>query len=241
MKTETRQIDQVTDAGYVFPAPPRATGELIVTRDRLADPQRATATTARAFGTRMQSQAESLELLFGELRSRIDVLDASIADASAAQLKGAVRQLGEVLEWCEAVQQDLRDEAAAAVAGREPVDLGELCRRQAANAALTVAIDVCADDDVVCWAGRAECAVLIDRAIALVHARGGAAAPIRVDVSWQDQAACVAIRGLGDAVVDELPEGLAEAFRSMADFVGATVTPDDRGPRVAGLALRLPV
>lgn len=104
-----------TDAGadgYVLPPPqrrPREGAGVVAAQAaacRGSEP-------ARALAARVACEAEILHLLLAELRDRLERLDGATAEASRAQLKGAVRELGAVLDWCEAVQGELLDEARA--------------------------------------------------------------------------------------------------------------------------------
>lgn len=250
MKTERQATPPTADASYVLPSPPRLQSdrqpaELLVERagrshDRL--PATATSALARAFGTRLHLQAESLGLLLGELRERIVDLDGAATEASPAQLKGALRQLGEVLDWCDAVRVELVDDGRNASRGLEPVDLGELCRLQVgATGNGQPPTEVRADDNVVAWGLRRDLALLIDRAVQVVRARI-ASGLVRIEVTWCDAAPAIRVVGLTDAGVQtSLPEDLRSAFRRVVERVGAVVEPgDEAGAGGASLLLRLP-
>ena len=110
---------------YVLPAPPRGTGEIVVVAppgDGASSLSRG-AEVARRLGARFTALGESQQLFLGELRERIVAIDGVVAEASRAQLKGALGELLAVLDWCDAVQLDALQEAARAADGEEPIDL----------------------------------------------------------------------------------------------------------------------
>ena len=238
-------LDPVT-GDYVLPAPLRGqgAGEVIVVQQ----PQGSTAgllrghSVAQALARRFQVQAESLDMFLVEVRERLEQLDVAIAEDSRAQLKGAVREIAGVLEWCEAVQGELATECALAGEGKEPVDVGELCRRLASEstAEATASTTVVGDAELTWWGHAAALAHLVEQALALVAERTHGSGARCIELSVQDSVPCVHVRSHGEPA-DGVDPGTIARFRAAVEAVGATVVPDHLGLGGAGLVLRLPV
>lgn len=226
---------------YVLPAPPRSLRVPLT-------PPRAGATAgaaergggvAAAIGGRLLVQVESLAGLLTEVQDKLQRLDAAIAEDSRAQLKGGVRQVGEVVEWCAALQQSLAVEAARAAAGEEPVDLSALCQQVVAAGEAAEPIHVIATRPVVCWAQRAPMRRLLEAALALVAARTGGRGLRCLEIDWRDDVPVLRVRSQGEPGGELAPEVVA-TFRDAVERAGAQVVPDEHGPGGAGLVLRFP-
>ncbi|MCK5943868.1 MAG: hypothetical protein KAI24_17925 [Planctomycetes bacterium] len=242
MKTDRNQVLDPETGSYVLPAPPRGHRDQLVT-DTPQQPgaaMLATAEAARGIGARLQLQADSLDGFLGELRERLEQLDLAIAEDSRAQLKGAVREIGSVVDWCEAVQHELAAESARAQAGQEPIDLVALCE-QVANARqeMTEPISVVGHAAATCWGERGRLAHMISLALQVVWARTGQRGLRCLEVQWQDSVPCVRVRSRGEPT-GEIDAELVDRFREAARAAGAAVVPDEHGPGGAGLVLRLP-
>ncbi len=95
--------------------------------DTVALARRAAETRAlQAAGERIQPLTADLRHLFGEATRALAELDAELEGGPRVGLRHRARSLAGVLEWVEAVTHDLELEAAACVAGRQPVDLVEV-------------------------------------------------------------------------------------------------------------------
>ena len=70
-----------------------------------------------AFAQKTLLHAECLQQLLAEVRDRLRQLDAATTEDSRARLKGAVRELTGVVDWCDAVQAALSTDAAEHGAG----------------------------------------------------------------------------------------------------------------------------
>jgi hypothetical protein len=234
----TRQSVDLEGAGYVLPAPPRSRrAELTATRGGEPAGSADGGGVAAAIGERLQLQVQSLDGLLSEIRDRLQLLDAAIAEDSRAQLKGAVREICEVVGWCEAAQQGMRAETARAASGQEPLDLLALCQQVVAARDAEEPIHVIAHRPVTCWGERAPTRLLIERALALVAARTGGRGLRCLEIDWQEHAPTLRVRSQGEPG-GELPPETVAAFRAAAARAGARVAPDEHGPGGAGLLLR---
>ena len=238
MTTDQKQILVSENDSYVLPKPPRGPRAQLVVDQEAATPP--TARAVRGVGARVRVQAESLDVLFQELRTRLEGLDAAIAEDSRAQLKGAVRDVGDVLGWCEEVQKVLAVEGARAERGEEPIDLSELCEEVAAvRQEPSSPISVITRQPAICWGERARIVHLVKKALDLVWARTEQQGLRRLEISWREDAACVRVSSQGEPVDGVDPE-LVDAFRAAAGGADVTVEPDALGPAGAGMLLVLP-
>lgn len=225
---------------YVLPAPPRPPAEVLLVgapRDHSLIWRRR-AEVARALGEHFSRLATSGQQFLGEVRSRLAALDANIADASRAQLKGAVQDVLAVLDWCDAVQQQAQADGAAAMAGCEPLDLLELCEDVAAThraAGQTVLTSGTGRGGV--WMSAAAAGELVRSAVALMQERAPGSA-IALALGAEAGALELHVTGAGDPA-DPDPDAVSR-FRSAVAAVGATVVPDALGPGGCGMRILLP-
>ena len=234
-----RQVAEDAAGEYVLPSPPRGQrAPLTASAPSGAARPLDAAGVATAIGARFQVQADSLEGLLAEVRGRLEHLDAAIAEDSRAQLKGAVRELGEVVGWCAALQESLADEAARAARGEEPLDLPALCQQVVAASESEEPIHVIAQRPVTCWGQRRATRRLIEQALALVSARTGGRGLRCVEIDWQGDAPVLRIRSQGEPG-SELSSEQVGAFRAAAEGAQVRVAPDEHGPGGAGLLLTL--
>jgi hypothetical protein len=108
MNSDRPAVIDPQDAGYVLPAPPRTRREVVV----VPEPERPSSllqrtAASRALGERFHLQAECLQQCLREVRERLAQLDVAIAEDSRAQLKGAVREIDSVVDWCDAIQDHM--------------------------------------------------------------------------------------------------------------------------------------
>jgi len=224
---------------YVLPAPPRgALAPLVTSPEESTTPSSGGGEVARAIGARLGAQVDSLDMFLAELRDRLEQLDHAIAEDSRAQLKGAVREIGHVVDWWEASQQALRADSARAAAGEEPVDLVALSEQVAAAVAGAEPVTVLVHQPVTCWGHRARFRELLTEALALVSARTNQRGLRCIELEWREGAPSVRVCSRGEPGGDIAPE-LVERFRSAAARSGAVVEPDGHGVGGAGLVLRL--
>jgi len=196
---------------------------------------------ARAIGERFQLGTQSLELLLAEVRERLESLDQAIAEDTRAQLKGAVREISKVLDWCDAAAEGLGVESAKALAGLQPIDVTAVCQQIAdAHSAAEHPIAVLAHQQVHCWSAWASLSDAVEKALELVGARTGGRGLRRLEIQWRDRVPSIRVCSRGEPG-GEIAPSLIEEFRLAVAGAGITVVPDDLGPGGAGMLLLLPV
>ena len=124
---------KATPSEYVLPAPPRAHPDLLVAPVTML-PGWALAHETRAvrgLGERLCELLDCQTRFHAELRASLAELTTDIPEGTRAHLLGQVRVLGEILDWCGAVHQDLLVEANRAVLGQRPIDLVDFVREVA--------------------------------------------------------------------------------------------------------------
>lgn len=226
---------------YLLPPPPRQAGEVVVVAKRrdIGATLRRGSEVAQRLGDRFLAQAEVHQILTAEVRERLTALDAAIPEASRAQLKGAVRDLLGVLEWCESVQADLVSEGRMAADGAEPVDVADLCA--------LVGLDRETEEQPVLVTGQAPpwwgpaplLAETIGLALDLVGERTQSMGARSIEISGAERQLQVAIRCAGEPS-DGVTPGLVDRFRRCAAELRAKVRPDELGPGAASIVLELP-
>ena len=227
---------------YVLPAPLR-TGDVVVVGAR----QDATAAlrrggeVARTLGDRFLALAESQQLFFVELRERLSALDTIIAEASRAQLKGAVKELAAVLDWCDVVQRDLVHEARLASSGAEPLEVAELCEEIAAKHRASGRQVLVAGRLAAPWWGEATAlAESLEQSLAVLIERTQGMGSILFELATEAGLPRVRCYSDGDPQ-DGLDPSTVRRFRAATEAVGVVVRPDPRGAGAPGLVLELPV
>ena len=240
----TIDLNQVLDpvtGDYVLPAPPRGKGLLTVEREPRQPAARQAGGASRAIGERFLVAAESLEGLLSELRDRVENLDQAIAEDTRARLKGAVREITSVIDWCDAASAELAVESAKAVAGFEPVDVGALCKELSdARQDVDHPIAVTTRSEVACWADRGHLMDIVQKALAVVWARTGGHGLRCLEAAWRDGIPSIRVCSRGEPG-GEIAPSIIEDVRDAVEGAGITVVPDDLGPGGAGLVLLLPV
>jgi hypothetical protein len=239
MTTNRNPVLDSVDGSYVLPAPPRGL-DLLVVRGGERSSLLGTGAVASALGHRFQTQAQSLDLLLTEIRAQLECLDGAIAEDSRAQLKGAVRDVVRVVDWCDELCLELDDESAKAAEGLQPIDLVALCEQQA-NALQGPAdpITVLPSKHVVYWGDRNKMTYVIQKALELVGARTGGQGLRCIEIDSEGGFPSIRVCSHGEPTKEIDPE-VVDAFREAVDYVAATVVPDELGPGGAGLLLRLP-
>lgn len=253
MTTDHNPVLDPADTSYVLPQPQpsphieqhegQGHGEVIVVggqQARTAALLRGQA-VARSLGQRFQVQADSLTQFLAEVRDRLESLDAAIAEDSRAQLKGAVREIGSVVDWCEAVRSEFAYECEQACAGHEPIQLGELCREIALDQhSSSSPITAVVDRDLMWWGSTAALANLVQNALVLVSERTRGNGARSIELQNDDGVPNIRVRSNGEPA-DTVDPNTVTKFRAATEHVGATVVPDELGAGGAGLVIRLPV
>jgi hypothetical protein len=236
----TVQAESTSD--YVLPSPPRGTGEIVV----VAPPSDGTsslsrgAEVARRLGARFAALGESQQLFLGELRERIVAIDGVVAEASRAQLKGALGELLAVLDWCDAVQVDTLQDAARAADGEEPIEL-------AAFAEEHVVPRLCLDRPVLVtgrttlpvWGRASQFADLIRHGVELLAERAAGSGAIGIEIDDAAGAPRIRFSALGEPA-DTLDAAVVRRFRATVDALGATVLPGEHGVGGTECVVELP-
>ncbi len=231
-----------SSAEYVLPQPPRAAGEVVVVAPRgdLAAALRRGSDTARALGERLLPNAESQALLAVELRERLAALDAMIAEASRAQLKGALGDVLAVLEWNDAAHADLLHQLRLASAGAQPIELVDLCEDvAAAQQTPDQPVFVRGQAARPYWGSAPLLADAITAALALVAERTLGQGARSIEIGGADGVLRLGIASAGEPGDGVDPASVAR-FRHAVERVGAAVKADALGPGSAGLVLELP-
>lgn len=230
-----------TTSDYVLPAPPRGNGEIVVVApaNDSAPALRRGGEVARVLGDRFLALTESQQLFFAELRERMGTLDASVAEASRAQIKGAVKELVGVLDWCDAVQRDLVYESRCAASGQEPLDLVVLAEDVAARLGLDRAVLVSGQAGARWWGEAAVAADLIRAGIELLAERAPGSSAIAVDVQLAGGRIRLRFATVGEPG-DSIEPATIRRFRAAVEHLGAAVLPDELGMGGAACLVELP-
>jgi len=226
--------------GYVLPQRRRGPSSLVVSATGPLAQRLREAEVARSLGERSMALLECQERFLGELRSSLEEFENDLGEATAAQLQGRVRSALSVLDWCDAVQDDLRQESQLASRGLQPIDLLGFCRDAAGVAAASgLTVDVYGERDQPWWGDAALLGEAVEAAVALVRARAGDGATIVLEIQDRGAEAALRIAGLGGPA-EEVDADLIDRFRGATARLGGRVTPDALGPGGAGLVLQLP-
>jgi hypothetical protein len=226
---------------YVLPVPAPKAGEVVVVgshRDAGVSLRRGSE-VARTLGDRLLTLAESQQMFSDELRQRLLALDAAIAEDSRAQLKGAVREVLGVLDWCDQVQKDLAHDCRLAAKGAEPVDVAEIAALAAVERQSTDQPVVVTGTASSWWGSAPGLLELLQHALDLVAERTQGVGARFVEVEQQEAGIQVRVHGFGEPA-EQVDALVIERFRRAAQEIGAIVRPDALGPGGAGMVLVLP-
>ncbi|MFN7589909.1 MAG: hypothetical protein ACK501_17935 [Planctomycetota bacterium] len=236
----TVQVESTSD--YVLPSPPRGTGEIVVVAppgDGASSLSRG-AEVARRLGARFAALGESQQLFLGELRERIVAIDGGVAEASRAQLKGALRELLAVLDWCDAVQADTLQDAARAADGEEPIDLGAFAEDVVVpRLGLDRPVLVTGRTNLAVWGRASQFADLIRHGVELLAERAAGQGAIGIDIDDAAGAPRIRFSALGEPA-DAIEPAVVRRFRATVDLLGATVLPGEHGVGGTACVVALP-
>jgi hypothetical protein len=194
---------------------------------------------AKTLGARFVAAAENLRVFTTELRRRLDDLDGVVAEATRAQIKGALRGAFDVLDWCEVAQSDLLAQSQRAAAGAEPIDVLALCEELAAQEQRNGRpVHVSGVAGATWWGSADGLATALRAALRLATERAIGAGARTIEVKETSHAIAVEIRANGDAG-PVAPESVV-AFRRAVAAIGAAVLPTALGIGVAALVVNLP-
>lgn len=234
------QAEPSTD--YVLPAPPRGNGEIVVvapSTDGTSSLARG-AEVARRLGTRFTVHAESQQLFLDELRARIVAIDGAVAEASRAKLKGALGELLAVLDWCDAVQTDVLQEARAASEGEEPIDLAILAEEQVVpRLGLDRPVLVRGHGARSYWGRASLLADLLRHGAEVLDERAAGPGAIGVTIEEVDGRLRIRFQALGEPA-DQIDAAVVRRFRATVDALGASVLPGEHGVGGTECVVELP-
>lgn len=239
MTTKSSTSTAPSASSYVLPAPKRPTPDVIVVPSRMGAALERSGQVARVIGERFLALAECQQQFLGELRNRLEVLDGAIADDSRAQMKGALREVTAVLDWCDSVQADLQEESRRAAAGREPLDLGAECADLVAGFAGGNDIDVVSTAATRWWGDAKALHEAVCHGLTLVSERTAGQGRRRIEIGTAEDSAWIRIASSGEPG-DSLDVDSVRRFRGAVTRLGARVVPDALGPGGAGFLLVLP-
>lgn len=236
----TVQAESTSD--YVLPSPPRGTGEIVVVAppgDGASSLSRG-AEVARRLGARFAALGESQQLFLGELRERIVAIDGVVAEASRAQLKGALGELLAVLDWCDAVQADTLQDAARAADGEEPIELGAFAEDVVVpRLGLDRPVLVTGRTNLPVWGRASQFADLIRHGVELLAERAAGQGAIGIDIDDAAGAPRIRFSALGEPA-DAIEPAVVRRFRATVDVLGATVLPGEHGVGGTECVVELP-
>jgi hypothetical protein len=239
-----------------LPVPPgREPGTLLV------DPERAPRGTAllrrealglAELGRRLRALNECQQLLLGDVGSALRAVETAAGRSeSPGRLAELVRDVAAVLEWCGAVQDEIRREATSAVDGLQAIDLLGLCQDVVHDlgAAGARRVDIVGAAEHAVWGRVAVLGQLVRLALELVDDRTGGLGDLSIQVEDDRDGPLLRIQGLdrSSAPGRVRERTLAEpckqkvlAFRDAAAAAGLAVLPDATGPTGTGIVLRVP-
>ncbi len=226
---------------YVLPVPPPKVGEVVVVASQrdVGSNLRRGSDVARVLGDRFLALAESQQMFAEELRQRLHKLDQAIAEDSRAQLKGSVREVLAVLDWCDTVQQDAVREGRLAASGAEPVDVADVVT-MVARQRQTQEQPVFVQGSAPAWWGSApNLAEAIRHGLDLLAERAQGIGARHVEIAATEGGVQIWLRGVGEPA-DQVDGQSIERFRRAVQEIGAIVRPDAMGPGGLGMVILLP-
>ncbi|HLQ38340.1 MAG TPA: hypothetical protein VK348_11085 [Planctomycetota bacterium] len=195
----------------------------------------------RGLGERLCELLDCQTRFHAELRASLAELTTDIPEGTRAHLLGQARVLGEILDWCGAVHQDLLVEANRAVLGQRPIDLVDFVREVALDwtAANHVQVAVHGSCHQPWWGKPMALSAVVSAALAVVAQRIGRSGTIALEAADGGGQHSLRVLGLGEP--RELGEpGPGDRLRSCVKALGARVTPDGLGSAGTGMVLHLP-
>lgn len=235
---DPRGNDQAT--GYVLPKPGRGGNELVLPAGPSALQRHREAEVAKAIGSRVSALAECQQQFLSELRSCLEDVEDTVAEAGRARLRTQVRSALSVLEWCDAVQADLKGEAEWAGQGLQPIELIGFCADVAGRWSTgATPVHVGGACNRPWWGDAGLLAETLEAALAVVADRSRGAGSIAIEVEVGGSVANVRVAGSGEPS-DEVDPALVRVFRQNVERLGAAVAPDSLGPGGTGIVLVLP-
>ncbi|MBL8726999.1 MAG: hypothetical protein JNM25_01120 [Planctomycetes bacterium] len=240
MSTRSADVTAQSSSPYVLPGRQRAGADVIVVPAAAGEGFARGGRVAHHLGERFLALAECQQQFLGELRSRLEALDAAIAEDARARLKGALRGALDVLDWCDAVQVDLAAESGWAAAGLEPLDLGEICRAVASEPGPHVGdLQVTGHAGRPWWGQAAVLATALREGLHLISERIGGSGLRQVEIGEDESGQWIRVAGYGEPG-DGVEPATVQSFRRAVASLQGRVVPDVLGPGAAAFVLHLP-
>ncbi len=230
---------------FVLPAPSRTSKGVpaLILRGGDAPVLPRDAEVLEETGGRLVLLLECLARFHAELKDALGELDGAAQDGSRAALKGKVALGAQILQWAEAVCEELNEEALRAEAGQCRVDTADLLRnlaRQMEEGHESVRITVSPGAGLLCWGRPEQLAEVLNLGLELTSLRIGGKGAIAIEVHEKDEYLHHRILGLGEPAPMDEPQATAR-FADLLQILGATVTPDSLGQHGTGMVIKLPV
>jgi hypothetical protein len=243
MTTTHSEVSAPEVTGYVLPNRPRQAGGAFVVTSHDAIPaslHRHTGEVAKRIGERVLLLAECQQQFLGELRTGLRELEGGVVDDARIKLQASIRSAITVLDWCDALQQDLLGEGQRAAHGWQPIDLAEFCADVASECGVN-GITVVATGELAqpWWGDAGQLAEVLRTGIGVVAERSAGPGAVLVEISGTSDAPRIRVAGTGDPA-GEVEEASIRQFRDAVGRLGAKVVPDGLGPGGTGLILQLP-
>lgn len=239
MSTRPADLAVQPTSPYVLPGPKRPGADVIVVPVAGGGYARG-GRVAHHLGERFLAMAECQQQFLSELRGRLEALDGAIAEDARARLKGTLRGALDVLDWCDAVQQDLAVETGWAAAGLEPLELGDVCRAVAAEpGSHTGELHVTGEVSRPWWGDAAGLARVLRQGLQAVSERVGGSGLRQIEIGEDEQGPWIRIAAYGEPG-DGVEATTIQSFRQAVGSLQARVVPDALGPGGAGFVLHLP-
>lgn len=224
-------------AGYVLPPAPRGRSPLLIEPEPIAPVAVAELAALRSAGSRMQALLECQQQFFSELRQALAETEAAVHEETRVRIIRQVAQLGEILDWCEAVQGDLVLESRRAAMGWQAVDLAAALRQAAERHETATPVLLIGQSSMPWWGRREDLDRLLTLALRVVSERIGGSGSIHVELGDSEHGHNLRVLGLGEPC-PVASEQLIGSFRAAAAAARAVVSPDALGVGGSGFVLR---
>jgi hypothetical protein len=195
-------------------------------------------------GTRLVRLLDCLEHLEGETALALADLDDAIGDHSRARLRRGIGVVQDIRAWSAEVLRDLRQEVAAAAAGRcsiDPIGLLVEAARSIEDRFPTLQVHIePGQEDAVCLARPTDLEDAFFFALLLLACRLGGTGTVNATVERKEDVLRCALQGIGSTRPIDLPETV-ERFRAVVAAIGGRIVPVPDGVQAPGLVLELPL
>lgn len=238
LPTQPRKIQSRPEAPFVLPKPPQRVCELIVGQDSVgAATLRRQLAALPALGERLEALLGCQDQFLAELRLLLEDRAAGTSGSDTAAATAV-----HLLDWCEAVQQDVALEAERAAAGQQMVDLLDLChdvQHDLRRDSSVASVDVHGHARQAVWGCVASLERLLRLGVQLVAQRAGQQESVFFEVGdgpvGPEVRICASVAGPGS-----MDSELVEGFCELASETQVEVHPDEDREGVIGILLVIP-